>query len=413
MILETLPHQDDFIFSNKRYILQSGGVGSGKTYSIVLKTLNLLISNPGIFILIGAQTFPLLRDTTMREFFALTPPELIKTYNKTNNHVVFKNGSELIFRAFDEESKLKSLNLGAVGIEEMTDVKEDIFKMLRTRLRQLNMPHVLYGATNPDTFGNWVYRNFIEKPIPDSGVIYSSSMDNIFLPGSYLEDLESFKDGNKQYYDRMVSGKWGSLEGLIYDLPMQSRISTDIKEILDNSKSVIAGLDFGFEHPTAMVVLAQSGENFTLIDEIYRRKLTSSEIIDLVKEYCHKYSIESVYCDYARPEIIEDLKRANIPAIPANKSVFDGIMYVKGLIGSGNLKVLNSCTYTIREFDSYVWDKRNQVKETPLKANDDCMDALRYAIFSDRKDSFEFMRIGPNGINKTIEQFYPGQKFFR
>ena len=123
------PHQSEFVNSSKRYALNSGGVGSGKTFSICLKSLRLIIEYPGIFGLIGAQTYPLLRDTTLREFLNIVPQELIKSFNKSNNHFIFKNGSELIFRSFDDANKLKSLNLGFAGIEEMTDTTEDIFKM--------------------------------------------------------------------------------------------------------------------------------------------------------------------------------------------------------------------------------------------------------------------------------------------
>ena len=406
MEFNCLPHQDDFIFSDKRYILQSGGVGSGKTYSIVLKTIKLLIENPGILILVGAQTYPLLRDTTMREFFNLIPEQLIESYHKTNNHLKLKNKSEVIFRAFDDPNKLKSLNLGAVGIEEMTDIKEDIFKMLRTRLRQPGKPHVLYGATNPDTFGNWVYKNFIDDPIENSGVIYSSSADNHFLPIEYLHDLDTLKKTNPEYYDRMVSGKWGTLEGLIYNLPIQSRQLFDIDDILKRSKQIIAGLDFGFQHPTALLTFAKIEDTYYLFDEFYQHKLTSHEIVRITKDRVRKYNIESVYCDYARPEIIEDLRREDIPAIEANKAVFDGIMYVKGLIGDAKLIVHPNCRYTMREFDSYIWDKKNVTKEQPIKANDDCMDALRYALFSSRVEGFQFVRIGANGNSTQPSHFY-------
>ena len=44
--------------------------------------------------------------------------------------LVFYNGSEILFRHFDEPNKLKSLNLGFVEIEEMSDIPYDTFKML-------------------------------------------------------------------------------------------------------------------------------------------------------------------------------------------------------------------------------------------------------------------------------------------
>jgi phage terminase large subunit len=67
------------------------------------------------------------------------------------------------------------------------------------------------------------------------------------------------------------------------------------------------------------------------------------------------------------------------------KDVFDGIMCIKSLINEQKLYVNQKCFYTLREFDSYIWDAKNTVKEVPIKINDDCMDAVRYAIYTDGK----------------------------
>jgi phage terminase large subunit len=374
-------------------VLNSGGVGSGKTYSIVLKTLSLVSVFPGIFVLIGAQTYPLLRDTTLREFLATVPPEMIQTYNKTTSHFTFTNGSEVIFRPFDDPNKLKSLNLGACGIEEMTDVKEEVFKMIRTRMRQPNMPGCVYGATNPGTFGNWVYRCFIETPILNSAVVYSRSTDNEYLPEEYLKDLDTLKLTNPEYYNRMVEGIWGQLEGLVYLLPSSARI----EKAPEQYHRVIAGLDFGYNHPTALVIIGELDGVYYLIDEVYRHKLSSSDVITIVREKIASHGVQTVYCDSARPEIIEDLKRAGVPARESVKDVFAGIMYVKSLIGSGKLFILSSCTYTIREFDSYIWDAKSDVKEIPLKINDDCMDAVRYCVYTDSKKLGRVLK--PSNVN--------------
>jgi len=354
---------------------------SGKTYSIVLKALKLIIKHPGIFGLIGAQTYPLLRDTTLREFLTLVPQDIIQSYNKTQQHFKFKNGSEIIFRSFDDPNKLKSLNLGFAGIEEMTDVSEEIFKMLRTRMRQKDMPGQIFGATNPGAFGNWVYNTFIDRPIRNSEVIYSVSADNPYLPDMYLNDLKNLKRTNPEYYERMVMGIWGMLEGVIYQLPSEQRLTELPKPKVFNR--YIAGVDFGFQHPTAIIVVGVSGDRYYVIREVYRKEMNSIDIQNACKALLHEYDIDMFYCDSSRPEIIDDMIKTGIPASAGIKEVFDGIMAIKGLINSKRLFVSQQCKYTLREFDSYIWDKSNQVKEVPIKVNDDCLDALRYCIYSD------------------------------
>jgi PBSX family phage terminase large subunit len=404
VFFDLISHQSYFVNSDKRYILNSGGVGSGKTYSICLRAQHLCQTYPGIFGLIGAQTYPLLRDTTLREFLNIVPSEIIKSYNKTEQHFIFRNGSEVIFRSFDDPNKLKSLNLGFAGIEEMTDTTEEIFKMLRTRMRQKNMPGCIFGATNPGTFGNWVYKYFIDNPIANSEVIYSISADNDYLPTEYLNDLRTMKDTNPEYYERMVMGKWGSLEGMIYNLPMAQRIKP---EQLPDKRKIhrwIAGLDFGFEHPTSLNIFGIRENTYYQYDEIYQRKLTSSDIIAIVKNKMQEYDIEIIYCDYSRPEIIEDLQRAQIPAEPCIKDVFDGIMHVKSMIGDKKLFISNDCFYTLREFDSYIWDAKNTIKEVPLKVNDDCMDSVRYALYSDSRNH-GISTLNIYGSRETSEQW--------
>ncbi len=265
----------------------------------------------------------------------------------------------------------------------MTDIHEDIFKMIRTRMRQDKMPGCVYGATNPGTFGNWVYKTFIESPIDNSEVIYSISADNVFLPKEYLKDLESLKKTNPEYYERMIMGRWGMLEGVIYNLPINQRIKPPDKKLMYRW---IAGLDFGFSHPTALIIIGIREDKYYVYDEIYRYKLTSADIINLVKEKMVEYPIDTIYADSSRPEIIEDMNRHGIPAQGSVKDVFDGIMFVKGLIGEEKLYVNNDCKFLLREFDSYIWDTRNQVKEVPLKVNDHAVDALRYATFTDNKN---------------------------
>jgi phage terminase large subunit len=389
--IELLWDQARFVDSEARFTLNSGGVGSGKTYSIILKVLDLIARHPGIIILIGARTFPQLRDTTMREFFNICPPSWISTHNKSNHNVLMHNGSEIFFRQLDDPNKLKSYTLGAAAIEEMSDVPEEFFKMLRTRMRQPNMPGCIFGATNPDVFGNWVYKRFIETPIEGSTVIYSNTARNVYLPDDFLKDLEELKKTNPDYYRRMVEGQWGAMEGLIYNLPVRSIREMPAYEDRDvwipwhrTFDRFIAGLDFGFTHPTAMAIIGKKRELSFQVDEVYQRGLTSNEIVDIAKRKCREWRIDTVYCDSARPEIIEDLQRAGVPAVAANKDVFLGILYMKSRVNSGEYVVNSACTATIREFNSYIWDAKNKTKEVPIKANDDMMDALRYAEYSDK-----------------------------
>ena len=76
-------------------------------------------------------------------------------YNEQKQVLKFPNGSKILFRHFEEPDKLKSLNVGFIEIEEMSDIPESTFNMLLGRLRQTRRPE----------WGKFVYRLFGQKMV--------------------------------------------------------------------------------------------------------------------------------------------------------------------------------------------------------------------------------------------------------
>ena len=109
--LELGDHDSDIDVS-----LYQGGYGSGKTWSGSLMGILLAIRFPGIRGLVGAQTFTLVRDTTLVSYFEHLEHMGLEegidyNYMKSENKLVFSNKSEILFRHLEEPEKLKSLSL--------------------------------------------------------------------------------------------------------------------------------------------------------------------------------------------------------------------------------------------------------------------------------------------------------------
>jgi phage terminase large subunit len=84
-----------------------------------------------------------------------------------------------------------------------------------------------------------------------------------------------------------------------------------------------------------------------------------------------------IICDYARPEIIETLKRKKYNTKDANKAVKDGIDSVK----STEIFIDNNSINLLKELNSYKWKTNGDlILDEPVKLYDDAMDAMRYAI---------------------------------
>ncbi len=394
--VDVLPKQAEFIHSSHKYTLLSGGWGTSKTWSLIFKALHYALKHPGIKIIFCAETFPMLRDTVFRDFIQICPRKFLRAmtpYTKSPLDAFFRNGSIIHFRSFDKPWKPKSFTVGAIFVEELTSLKEETFDELIGRLRQVRLPgdkkpdfpRTLGAATNPDSFNHWVYKKFIDPATKMKGakVYYSITTDNHYLPQDYLDTLKDLKRTNPDLYKRNVLGKWGVLEGLCYELPQKLRkiplgIEYDI---------FIAGLDFGWNHATALSCIGIESDTFDVVDEWFARKVDSLQIIDRVWEYHDDYDFDYIYCDPARPEIIDQMQKSGLPAEGASKgpgSVFARIMYLQGLIGNNQLRIhAQHAPNHIKEIDSYKWDKSvGGGKEKPIKVNDECMNAMEYAIWT-------------------------------
>ena len=93
--------------------------------------------NPGLMGVIGAPTFPMLRDATQRTFFEILEIEEIRfTHRKVENAIVLTdNGSYIAFRSLDSVERLRGTNLAWFGVDELTYAKPDAWSRLEGRLR--------------------------------------------------------------------------------------------------------------------------------------------------------------------------------------------------------------------------------------------------------------------------------------
>jgi hypothetical protein len=87
-----------------------------------------------------------------------------------------------------------------------------------------------------------------------------------------------------------------------------------------------------------------------------------------------------VYCDPAGGERIQEITGG----VKANNSVESGIINAK--IERKQFFVCETCTGVLSEIWDYCRDEAREI----VKVNDHCMDALRYAVFSDVQQGVVF-----------------------
>lgn len=296
MLYKLLKAQREFLEIPHNYSLDvavyQGGYGSGKTFSGSLLGILLAVKFPGVRGLVGAQTYTLVRDTTLQTYFEhLENFGFVEgvdyDWSSSLQKLTFKNGSEILFRHFDEPNKLKSLNLGFVEIEEMSDVPYDTFKVLLSRMRQRikkdwkGFRHRIFGHTNPEMQRGWVYKTFVENSAPNYRLISAPTTQNIYLPEGFCNELKKIYD--EQYYNIFVLAKNGEYNN---GLVIKDFTDENVKDIAYQPEMDLhISCDFNVD-PMCWVFAHKTDDKVFYFDEIAMENTTTSKACD---EFLRRY----------------------------------------------------------------------------------------------------------------------------
>jgi phage terminase large subunit len=224
----------------------------------------------------------------------------------------------------------------------------------------------LFFDFNPSDNYHWLY-NLIDNE--DSIKIHSTYKDNPFLPDSIIKQIEGLIEVDESYYKIYALGERSVGKTTIYT---HWKYYDDEPETTD----VIYGLDPGFNHPLCLVEIRFIDNDVYVKELIYESNLTSSDLLTKLKDLNVSKSIEMIV-DYARPEIIEDLKRSGYNAKNAIKDVKPGIDSIK----SSKLFINKESVNLIKEINTYKWKTKGDIiLDEPVKMFDDGMDAMRYGV---------------------------------
>src|SRR5262249_40312827 len=141
----------------------SGPIGSGKSQALCQEAIRLAYLNPGRMGLLGAPTYPMLRDATQSTLLEiLDENSILYEHNKGENTLVFKDTrSRILFRPVDEFERLRGTNLAWFGLDELTYTQEESWLRLQGRLRDPKASRLCgFAVWTPKGF-DWVYRAFV------------------------------------------------------------------------------------------------------------------------------------------------------------------------------------------------------------------------------------------------------------
>lgn len=414
---EVNPHFENFIFdwNYKTYFLV-GGYGSSKSYHVALKLILKLLQEKRKALVVR-EVFETIRDSTYALFEEIiTDLELdnIVKAKVSPMRIDFPNGSQIIFKGMDKPAKLKSIhNVTIVWIEEASELKYEGYKELLGRARHPSLSIHFILSTNPVGKDNWVYKHFFKDEINDIYILddeelykkrtiiknntyyhHSLADDNLFLPQSYIEQLEELELYDPDLYRIARRGRFG-VNG-IRVLPQfivepHEDVMAKVGDI--PGRYLRVGMDFGFEDSfNAIVRMAIDHKNKYLYIywEYYKNKMTDDKTAEEIKEF--KETKELIRADSAEPKTIRYYNQQGFRMIGAKKGPGSRLQNTKKMKRFKKIICSDKCRNTIRECKNltYATDSLGNLIYDEFNIDPHTFEAMWYGLdgyeVSDLKD---------------------------
>jgi phage terminase large subunit len=383
-----------YLETDNRYNVFYGGAGSGKSRFLAMKlTLDLLKKKSKL--LVVRQTFASIRDSVYAEFLDVFETFKITDYlsiSKSTLTIDFPNGSQIIFKGGDDETKLLSISgVDLCWVEEASQISYDLWGQLKLRLRGGTGKKRFYLSFNPISALHWLKREFFDNPPEGVTICHTTYKDNRFLDAEYIASLEEFKERDPVKYAVYALGQWGVMGRKVFEnwKVEDFRKSDLVKQ--NNALEMAVGMDFGYvSDPSTLIcsLIDVANRKLYIFDELYEKGLLNNELAERVTEL--GYAKERIIADSAEKKSIEELRGYGLRRIKAAAkgagSIQTGIQYVQQF----DIIVHPTCSHTIDEFENYSYKKdkaTGKYTNQPIDNYNHLIDALRYSLEPFRKNT--------------------------
>ena len=369
---------------NHRWNVKTGATGSGKSFldfTVAIPKRITACRGEGLIVLLGNTRGTLERNILepMRQWW----PGNVGMIRSDNTVDLF--GKKVYALGADNKkhvSRIQGATFEYVYGDEVTTWSEDVFQMLKSRLR---CEHSHFdGTCNPDNPEHW-FKKFLDSDAD----IYQQSyvIDDGVLPNHIVAELKKEYAGTV-FYDRYILGKWAQAEGLIYSMVNEKNFYTDAERPLSlhfsGYRTIVC--DYGTVNPCVFYDIYDYND-VSYIDREYRwdsRKMqhqkTDEEYADDMMEFVGDKQC-TIIVDPSAASFIEALLRRGLYVLGANNDVIDGIRKTGVLFQKKKLLIHESCKGLKSELSSYSWDPKS-TEDKPLKQQDHGPDAIRYYVNS-------------------------------
>ena len=367
--------------------------------------------------LIGAPTYPMLRDATLPALIeALDRNSIPYDINRAENVLVIRETkSRIVFRALEEFERLRGSNLAWFGVDELTYTSEQAWLRLEGRLRDPKATRLCGFAVWTPKGYDWVHERFVARRIDGYETVMATPFENRFLlerVPDYYERLRSSYD--ERFFQQEGLGQYVSLQAgrVYYAFEREGNV---VDTPLERHAPLLWALDFNVDPMCSVVAQLERGRVRVLEEIVLSRASTNQACEEFARRFPRHAAGLVVYADATGARMqtsgtsdIAMLRRffrsgeygeVRFKVPLSNPPVRDRIALVnarlKAADGERWLTVRVNCVELIKDLEqvtykenSYVVDKERDPRRTHLS------DALGYLIWEEFRPKPEPMHQG-------------------
>ena len=404
---------------DKDGIIADGAIRSGKTVSMSLSFAMWAMStfNGQNFAMCGKTIGSFRRNVLFWLKLMLKSRGYSVIDRRADNLIIIRKGDTenyfYIFGGKDERSQdlIQGITLAGVFFDEVALMPESFVNQATGRCSVEGSK--FWFNCNPDGQYHWFKVNWIDKSTgylgkerveqirkkaaeegKDPGLkeilyLHFTMDDNLSLSEEIKARYRSMYIG--VFFKRYILGLWAAAEGVIYDMFDPEKHVKNIKEffqILVNGNRYVS-CDYGTQNATVFLLWNKGidGKWYCIREYYYSgrdkgKQKTDAEYADDLKKWLDGTRIKAMIVDPSAASFIVELRKRGYKVIKANNDVLDGIRLVGMLLNLEMLIFSSSCTETIKEFASYIWDEKaaEHGEDKPVKQHDHGCDAVRYFV---------------------------------
>ncbi|MGH3381353.1 MAG: phage terminase large subunit [Actinoallomurus sp.] len=420
----------------------AGPAGTGKSLACLYRLHFAALKHPAIRCLVVRKTAVSLSSTTLVTFESKVAAEAlahgtVRWFGGSQREAAayrYSNGSRIVVGGMDKSDKVMSSDYDLIFADEATELTVEDWEKLSTRLRNGRLPwQQQLAACNPAQRTHWLKQRAESGPL---AMLHSRHRDNPMLVNTdgsftprgedYLAKLDALTGVRRL---RLRDGIWASAEGVIYEGYDEAVHLIDPFPIPDSWRRWWS-VDFGFTHVFVLQCWAEDPDGrLYLYREIYHSRrlvedhardillavtepvpdveqLPDEDVLKAIEQGRRRWTEpepEAIICDHDAEDRATLERHIGMSTEPAIKTVSDGIQAVQVRMrpaGDGKVRlfIMRDCVLkrdpvqdeakkpcsTAEEIPGYVWAVKpgtgGNLKEAPVKEDDDGCDALRYIV---------------------------------